>query len=139
MKDENKTKKQLINELIEVRWRINEIEEIETEHRQTKENIQRSYDIQKVINSILKLSLENMPLEKFLKHSLDLILSIPWLSLESKGSIFLVGDQPEVLVMKIQKNLPEEIQKLCARVPFGRCICGKAALTQEIIFIDHIV
>jgi diguanylate cyclase (GGDEF)-like protein len=138
MKEENKTKKQLINELIELRQQITEIEGIETERRQTKENIQRSYDIQTVINSALKLSLEDMPLEEFLKHSLDLILSIPWLSLESKGSIFLVGDQPEVLVMKIQKNLPEEIQKLCARIPFGRCICGKAALTQEPIFIDHL-
>ena len=100
--------------------------------------IQRSYDIQTIINSVLKLSLEDMPLGEFLTHTLDLILSIPWLSLESKGSIFLVEDHPDVLVMKIQKNLPEEIQKQCARVPFGRCICGKAALTQEIIFIDHI-
>lgn len=138
MKEKNKTKKQLINELKELRQQITEIEGIETELRQTKENIQRSYDIQTVINSALKLSLEDMPLEEFLNHSLDLILSIPWLSLESKGSIFLVEDHPEVLVMKIQKNLPEEIQKLCARVPFGRCICGKAALTQEIIFIDHL-
>src|SRR4030042_339134 len=138
MKDENKTKKQLITELIELRQQITELEEIETKHSQMKVIIQRSYDIQTIINSVLKLSLEDMPLGEFLTHTLDLILSIPWLSLESKGSIFLVEDHPDVLVMKIQKNLPEEIQKLCARVPFGRCICGKAALTQEIIFIDHI-
>ena len=138
MKDENKTKKQLLNELIELRQRITEKEKIESELRQTKENIQRSYDMQKVINSVLKLSLDKMPLEDFLNRSLDMILSIPWLSLESKGSIFLVEDNPELLVMKIQKNLPEEIQKLCARLPFGRCICGQVAQTQETIFIDHL-
>ncbi len=138
MKDDNKTKKQLINELIELRQQITELEEIETERSQTAKKIQRSYDIQTVINSVLKLSLEDIPLKKFIQHTLDLILSISWLSLKSKGSIFLIEDHPEVLVMKIQKNLSKEIQKLCARVPFGKCICGKSALTQETIFIDHL-
>jgi len=138
MKDDNKTKKQLINELIELRQRITELEEIETERSRTAEKIQRSYDIQTIINSALKLSLEDIPLEKFIQHTLDLILSISWLSLKSKGSIFLIEDHPEILVMKIQKNLSKEIQKLCAMVPFGKCICGKSALTQETIFIDHL-
>ncbi len=138
MKDDNKTKKQLINELIELRQRITELEEIETERSRTAEKSQRSYDIQTIINSALKLSLEDIPLEKFIQHTLDLILSISWLSLKSKGSIFLIEDHPEVLVMKIQKNLSKEIQKLCAMVPFGKCICGKSALTQETIFIDHL-
>ncbi len=107
-----------------------------TEQKRAEEEIQRSYDTQTVINSVLRLTQENVPLEELLKHTLDLILSIKWLSLESKGSMFLIEDSPEVLVMKVQKNLAGPVQKECARVLFGRCLCGRAALRQEIQFTD---
>ena len=100
------------------------------------EDSQRNYNTQTAISSLLHLSLEDIPLEELLKRALDLILSIPWLAFESKGSIFLVENDPEVLVMKAQSGLEEPIQKACERVPFGRCQCGQAALTQEIQFAD---
>ena len=40
--------------------------------------------------------------------------------------------------MKAQSNIPEPLKKLCARVPFGKCLCGKAAQTQKIQFADHV-
>jgi GAF domain-containing protein len=69
---------------------------------------------------------------------IDQIISIPWLSFESKGSIFLVESNPEMLVLKAQRKLPESLQNTCANVPFGRCICGRAALSKEIEFTDHL-
>ena len=54
-----------------------------TKRKEAEEEIRRNYDIQSVINSILRLSLENMPLEELLEKVLDLILSIPRLSIES--------------------------------------------------------
>ncbi|MDP2753088.1 MAG: GAF domain-containing protein [Nitrospirota bacterium] len=149
-KDEHKTKKQLINELLELRRQITEMKVKESEIRKAEEvlkkserkqavkEIEQSYDTQRALNTLLNLSLKDIPLEELLNNTLDLILSIPWLSVESKGSIFIVEDNPEVLIMKTQIRLSEPIQKLCAIVPFGRCICGRAALTKEMQFADHI-
>ena len=108
----------------------------DSERKRAEAEIQRNYETQTAINSLLRLSLEDIPFEELLKRALDIILSIPWLAIESKGSIFLVEDESEVLVMKYQSGLDEPIQKTCARVPFGRCLCGQAALTQKIQFAD---
>lgn len=109
-----------------------------SKEKQTKDELQRNYDTQNALNSLLNLSLEDVPFEELLRRTLDLILSIPWLTLESRGGIFLVEDEPKVLVMKAQNKLAEPIQKACARVPFGRCLCGRAALTQQIQFADRV-
>ncbi|MBM3240467.1 PAS domain S-box protein [Candidatus Poribacteria bacterium] len=109
-----------------------------TERKQAEEEIRRNYDIQRVTNSLLRLSLEDIPLEELLNRAVDLILSIPWLAFESRGGIFLVEDEPNVLVMKAQNGLSEPIQKACRQVPFGRCLCGQAALAQEIQFANYL-
>jgi PAS domain S-box-containing protein len=107
-----------------------------TERKQAEEEICRINDTQTVVNALLKVALEDLSLEETLKHSIDLVLSIPWLTFESRGSIFLVEDDPKVLVMKAQNGLAQQIQIACARVPFGRCLCGQAAFTREIQFTD---
>ena len=109
-----------------------------TERKEAEEEIQRNYDTQNVVNSLLQLSLEDIPLEELLEQCLDSILSIPWLAFESKGCILLVQDDPQVLVMKTQNALSEGIQKACATVPFGRCHCGRAALTLETQFSNSV-
>jgi PAS domain S-box-containing protein len=87
-----------------------------------------------VINSLLQLSLESVPLDELLERTLELLTSIPWIALQSKGSILLVEEQPEVLVTRAQKGLEERILATCSRVPFGRCLCGLAASTRQIQF-----
>jgi len=42
------------------------------------------------------------------------------------------------LVMKAQSGLAEKIKQACAKLPFGRCHCGRTAVTREMQFIDHI-
>lgn len=106
--------------------------------KQAEAEIQRNYDTQTMISSILRLSLEDIPLEEILKRALDIILSIPWLAFEKRGCIFLVEDASEVLVMKAQSNLSNEIQTSCAQLPFGKCLCGRAAINQETYFADCI-
>ncbi len=109
-----------------------------TELRRDEKKIQQSYDIQSAISSILQISLEPISLEEQLKRILDLILAIPWLSLQSKGCIFLIEDEPDLLVMKAQRGLAEPLLTACKKVPFGRCLCGRAASTGEIQFTDHV-
>lgn len=95
-----------------------------------------SYDKETVINKLLRYSLEDMPIETLLERTLQLILSIPWLALKKQGCIFLVEDDSKMLTMKAQSRLAEPIKKACANLPFGMCHCGRAALTQEIQFVD---
>ncbi len=94
----------------------------------------KNYVTQRIINSLLHVSLEEIPLQGILEKTIDLILTLPWLVGESKGCIYLVEDEPQVLVMKVQKGLDEETRTSCARLPFGDCICGRAARTQAVEF-----
>jgi PAS domain S-box-containing protein len=126
MKDEAKTKEQLIEDLAALRDRC------------TEEAIEHYDDIGPAVNALLRLSLEDYSLKELLQKALDIILSVSSLSIETKGNIFLVEDEPEVLVMKAEKGLAEPLLKECARIPFGKCLCGRAASTKRIEFADHI-
>jgi signal transduction histidine kinase/uncharacterized membrane protein len=105
---------------------------------QTKKENKQNYDIQKVLNQLLNFSLKTVSINEVLEYALDLVFSISWISFQSKGSIFLVGDDPQVLVMRAQRGISDFLQKSCARIPFGKCLCGQAALTKKIQFVDHL-
>lgn len=109
-----------------------------TERKQAEETIARDYQIQSTINKLLNLSLQDMSLENILEQVIDIITSLPWLTLEAKGGIFLVEDEAEVLVLKAHRGLNKALQKSCATVPFGRCLCGRAALAREIEFANEL-
>ncbi len=109
-----------------------------TERRRSEKIIKRNFDMQTVINSIMKDAQEEIPLTAVLQRAIEHILSLDWLSVRSMGSISLVEDAPDVLVMKAQKNLPEELLRTCASVSFGECICGRAATERAVQFMDHV-
>jgi PAS domain S-box-containing protein len=109
-----------------------------TEKKSVETALQQSRDAQEAINNLLTLSLENLSLEDMLTRALQTVTSIPWLSLESRGAIFTVEGDPNVLVMKAQRNLKEPVQKSCALVPFGKCICGRAALSGKTEFASNV-
>jgi GAF domain-containing protein len=101
-----------------------------------EEQLKRSYWVQETLSSILKLSLEPISLKEQLERALDLILSIPWLSLESKGCIFLVDEDRRSLILTVQNGLPEDLLTSCARIPLGFCLCGQAASTGKLVYAD---
>jgi PAS domain S-box-containing protein len=107
-----------------------------TERKNAEMKLKRSYDFQSAISSILNSSLESVPLEKQLHRILDTILTIPDLSLESMGCIYLTDDDSESLIMTAQHGLPEAIKSNCSKVLFSQCLCGEAAQSQKIIFAD---
>jgi len=108
-----------------------------TERRRAEELIERNYHIQRAISAVLKISLETIPLEEQMEQVLDLIVTIPGLAFKSKGAIYLVEDEPDVLVLKApRKGFDGEIP--CEKIAFGRCLCGRAAERCEIVFTDCI-
>ena len=127
------TERKLVEE--ELREHRDHLEELVEER--TAE-LARNYETQGIANSLLHLSLEEISIDELLDHTIGLILSIPMYAFESKGAIFLVEDEPDVLVLRAQKGLLESLKKECGRVPFGKCVCGRAASTREIQFADYI-
>ncbi|MBI5209680.1 MAG: PAS domain S-box protein [Elusimicrobia bacterium] len=89
----------------------------------------RSADIQAALNSLLATSLSTANLAGTLERCLGLLLSIPWLSVESRGAIFLAEEDGKSLRMVAQKGLSEAVLSRCAKVPVGECLCGLAART----------
>lgn len=100
--------------------------------------LHEDYDIQNVVNLLLKLSLKNISLEEILDYSLKMILSLPWLAFGSTGSFFLSEGNPPRLVMKASLGISAELKKKCARISFGKCMCGRAAASQEIQFSSSV-
>jgi diguanylate cyclase (GGDEF)-like protein/PAS domain S-box-containing protein len=117
---------------------ITERKKAEEALKASEAELHDNYFIQSAINMILRESLENKPFEEFLQKALHMILAVPWIAFESIGSISVVEDDADVLVMKAQSNIPERVKKICKRIPLGKCLCGKAAETQKPQFADHV-
>ena len=87
---------------------------------------------QSALNALLRISLEELTLHQQFERALDVILALSWLPIKPKGGIFQIEDDSETLVLQAQRGLAPSLLTLCARVPFGYCLCGRAAATQEI-------
>ncbi len=107
------------------------------DHARMTDDLRRSFDIQTITNKLLSVSMEDLSLEEMLGRIIDRIVSIPWLSLESIGGIFLLED-PGVLVLKGHRGFSRHMLDTCGRVPLGKCICGRTALSGEIEFADSV-
>ncbi|OOZ38814.1 hypothetical protein BOW53_13990 [Solemya pervernicosa gill symbiont] len=112
-------------------------EEIEG-HRRAEVKIEHDYHAQRVLSSILRISLEPTKLEELLGCTLDLLMTVPWLDIEAKGCMFLADEKADTLHMVAQRGLSEEIRGLCSTLPVGKCICGQAAERREIFCVTHV-
>jgi signal transduction histidine kinase len=131
MKDQEKTRDQLLAENEELRKRVVALDGIDAELR-------ASVETQSALVSLLRLSLESLSLEEFLGRTLDLLVSLPWIRLESKGAVFLVEDNRQMLIMKAQRGLAEPLLTKCRQVPIGRCLCGAAAEQRQVVFSGRV-
>ncbi|MBZ0105479.1 MAG: EAL domain-containing protein [Sulfuricella denitrificans] len=103
-----------------------------TEQKHNEEILRFEGEEQSALNTILRISLEDIPLQQQFERVLDIILALSWLPVEPKGGIFQVEGGEEVLTLKAQRGLNPALLTLCARVPFGYCLCGRAAVSREI-------
>lgn len=90
------------------------------------------------ISALLETSLEPLTLVRQSEVILEIILTIPCFSGLRQGVLFLMDEVSGNLHMVGHKNLLEPLLALCAQVPLGHCLCGKAAQAREIIFQDHL-
>lgn len=114
------------------------VHEIE-ERKRAEVFLQRSHDTQTIINRLLRDSLDmDISLDELIEQALKHLLSLSWLSFESMGCIFLVGDEPDTLIMRSSKGFSENLVRTCEKIAFGQCLCGQAALARKMIFANHV-
>jgi len=107
---------------------------------QANEELRHNLANQEIIASLLRITLESLPLNVALGRALALVLSSNKFAIQARGSIFLVDKDADELVMVAQQCLSEPLLEHCARVPFGYCLCGRAAKTGQIVHahcVDH--
>lgn len=100
------------------------------------QEIKKHLLIQEAINAILRISLRPLSFDEQMSRVLELILRLPWLSLERKGCIYLADETEKLLLMKVQIGMPAGTLSTCSRVPFGTCLCGRAIAANELVFAD---
>jgi len=119
----------------ELHHEMMERQRAETELRATTEVISRTAAEEHALGMLLGLSSKPMQMEEYLQRAVETLLSsVPWLSLLSRGGIFLVEGRGESESLRLIANyrLSPELETLCARVPLGHCLCGRAASERQI-------
>lgn len=105
-----------------------------SDRKKLEERKEINIQIKDTLNKILNVSTRNIPFDQALKEILNYTLSTKFLHLQQKGGILLTEKESNVLHLKYSLNLPEALQSHCAKVPFGHCLCGRAASTGKIVF-----
>ena len=90
--------------------------------------------VQSTLTALLALALEPLNLREKMERTLDILLSVPWIELQSKGAIFIVSEGARELVMIAQRGMPDMLVQSCGTVPFDECRCGRAAASGHIVF-----
>jgi signal transduction histidine kinase/CheY-like chemotaxis protein len=88
---------------------------------------EREYQAQSVVNEMLGLSLEKYSLQELFEIILQRLLTVPWLDLEGYGAVFLDDPGTDTLTLLAHVHMDADLRRQCARVPYGRCLCGRAA------------
>jgi signal transduction histidine kinase len=62
--------------------------------RDAEQQMRRNQDLQSTINAVLRVSLQDLPLQAQLEQILGHVMAIPWLSNSARGCIFLSDGSP---------------------------------------------
>jgi diguanylate cyclase (GGDEF)-like protein/PAS domain S-box-containing protein len=107
-----------------------------TDYKLAELRLLHNSEEQNALNAILRLSLENIPIKEQFERVLDILLALSWLQMEPKGGIFQVDKTDSALTLISQRGLAPAQLSACARVPFGHCLCGRAATSREVQYVS---
>jgi len=127
----NRSYKNQVTEMVEVKKDLSRTKNLAN---QTKKELDVSYQYQRTINHLLKISLNEMPLRDKLSNALKLLLSESNFELTPKGGIFLTKEGTGKLLKEVAYGFKEAAKKMCDEVRFGECLCGRAAATGQIVY-----
>ncbi len=115
-------------EVIKLVGTFQDITEQKIHQLQLQESVHRT----EILNKLLQINSEpKEDLNALLRKGLEIIVGIPWLSLTNKGGVFLT--EGNTLKLNVSHNLGEKIERLCAKVECGSCLCGRALAQKKTI------
>ncbi|RME32440.1 MAG: EAL domain-containing protein [Gammaproteobacteria bacterium] len=103
-----------------------------TQRQAVQLRLRQEKELQEVVNRLLSQRLDGLDLERLLETALESTLSLSWLSLESRGGIFL-REEDGSLRLRAQRGLSAQVRANCARIEPGYCLCGRAAETGRLV------
>ncbi|PHR58000.1 MAG: hypothetical protein COA47_10850 [Robiginitomaculum sp.] len=92
------------------------------------------------LNRLYDLDRNQQSLPVILNQGLAILFEAPFLKILSKGGVFLADNNSRELNLVASFHLGQDIERLCKKVCFGHCLCGRAAQTKKLVFaqcIDH--
>ncbi len=104
------------------------------ERKRAEEEIAFSYQSQQTINTLLRAAFDPSTLEEKLDRALAIILATPRLPHPTKIALFLTNVDSGELLLANHRNLDAEIQRTCARLLPGKCVCGKVIQDKRSLF-----
>ncbi|MEW6221323.1 MAG: response regulator [Thermodesulfobacteriota bacterium] len=107
-----------------------------SERRAIERQIRRGQQMQEVLNSLLRLSLDTTSEADLLGRCLDYLSSLSWLDLDPKGAAFLLEEGTSTLVLTAEVGLERRHAGGCQRVALGDCLCGTAAQTGQLVYAE---
>jgi PAS domain S-box-containing protein len=108
-----------------------------TEKKQAEHSLTRETRSRLVLHDLLRMVVSGRPLEAILADALDRLFQVPWIGLEEKGAIF-VRQEDGVFRCAVQRNLAAPLLATCRELTLGRCLCGRAALSGEVVFASSV-
>ncbi len=103
--------------------------------QEAEHELQRDYDIQTVVNALLRSTIDNIPLEEMLQNSLQQMLGVDWQSFLPRGSIMLANEETGALKLVAAHNFVSGEASPCDDVTFGHCACGVTAERKQSMII----
>ena len=102
-----------------------------TQAKADEATIRHDREQQALLRALLEDGFSEIPLATLLKQGLERLLSLSWLRILPKGAVFLAQGPREPLRLVAERNLAPELKTLCAQVPMGHCLCGRAGATRQ--------
>ena len=109
-----------------------------TERKNNEERIARALENQSLLKQLLALSIQDATLQHLLQEALKLILDASFVAVLGQGAVFLRRARGGGLEMVAQQGLHPHLLTACRTVADGHCLCGRVAVSGEILFVGHV-
>lgn len=110
----------------------------ETISEEAKEQIRKSTEEYRVLHNVAKSLQSTEGTKKMLQEAIKAIVEYGELKVEYKAGIFLVDEEKRVLnLFTWVGNFSDEFLEAEKVVPYGECLCGRAAASGEMIISNN--
>ena len=107
-----------------------------TERKYTTQGLSRRLEEQRGLNRILRAIEATQTPVQVLEVAVDHVIQISWLGIKTSSAAFMIRGQQ--LRKVVSRNLPPAVDRGCARVALGQCLCGRVAESGEPIICAHV-